>query len=45
MVDDDPGDLLEIAARIADGATIDWPALEAAARTPDEKDRVHRLRR
>jgi hypothetical protein len=36
--------LLDLAGAIADGDSIDWDALEAAARSAEERRRFRRLR-
>jgi serine/threonine-protein kinase len=36
-------DLIDVAAAVADGAAVDWRALEAGATTPEARDRIRRL--
>ena len=43
MAEDDREDYVDIAAAIADGREVDWRALESAAATPEDRDRVRRL--
>lgn len=43
MSDSAADPLIDVAAAVADGAIVDWRALEATAATPEARDRIRRL--